>query len=223
MARSAKPPPAAEENTEDWIATYADAITLLLCFFVILLSISEPKQAKYEEMKKGFMEEFTTEEVSTPTLDMISEIRTVIDQQGIERDVSVEDNDRGVVLEFDSETFFAPGSATLKPEAKLFLARIAEILEKPEFEIFRAEVEGHTDDNPIHTDLFPSNWELSAARASSVVRFFVEKELYPARFAAVGYADTRPKLPNRDLAQKPIPQNQAMNRRVAVVLGREEF
>ncbi|MBT5495044.1 MAG: OmpA family protein [Alphaproteobacteria bacterium] len=80
------------------------------------------------------------------------------------------------------------------------------------------DVEGHTDDVPIRTARFPSNWELSASRASSVVRYFIEQGIKPSRLKAAGYADTKPKLPNKDIFDEGIPENREKNRRVGLRL-----
>jgi chemotaxis protein MotB len=86
------------------------------------------------------------------------------------------------------------------------------------YEKYFINVEGHTDDIPIKTARFPSNWELSAARASSVVRYFISLSLNSSRLSASGYADTKPKLPNSDLTGNVLKQNQAANRRVVLRL-----
>ena len=85
---------------------------------------------------------------------------------------------------------------------------------------FNIEVEGHSDDTPIRTKQFPSNWELSAARASRVVRFFIEEKMASFRFQAIGFAETKPKVPNRDAEGKPIKQNQMTNRRIELHVER---
>ena len=77
-------------------------------------------------------------------------------------------------------------------------------------------MQGHTDDTPVNTPAFPSNWELSAARATMVVRLFIQHGMEPTRLAAEGLADTRPKVSNRDVTGKPLPVNQEINRRVSV-------
>jgi chemotaxis protein MotB len=83
-------------------------------------------------------------------------------------------------------------------------------------------VEGHTDDMPIGTGQFPSNWELSTARASAVVRYLINNGIPAAKLRAVGYAQVMPKVPNRDVTGRPIPENQAQNRRVVIKLEKIE-
>jgi chemotaxis protein MotB len=95
-------------------------------------------------------------------------------------------------------------------------------LKSANFQDYSITVEGHTDDVPIETNLFPSNWELSTARAASVVRALVANGIPAAKLRAAGYADIMPKAPNRDGAGRPIPENQAQNRRVVIKLEKIE-
>ena len=91
-------------------------------------------------------------------------------------------------------------------------------LKAEKFRDYQITIEGHTDDAPISTAQFPSNWELSTARASAVVHYFLEQGIAAQKLRAAGYADTFPVAPNRDSAGKPIPENQARNRRVVIKL-----
>jgi flagellar motor protein MotB len=126
--------------------------------------------------------------------------------------------DRITTFEMGSAAFFASGSASLSDAGKAILSGILGPLTAAVAEGYRIRVEGHTDDTPIDTPQFPSNWELSTARASAVVHFFLEQGIPAQRLRAVGYADTEPKVPNRDAAGNPIPANQAQNRRVVIRL-----
>jgi flagellar motor protein MotB len=126
--------------------------------------------------------------------------------------------DRITTFEMGSAAFFDSGSARLSDGGKAILRGILEPLTSALAEGYRIRVEGHTDDTPIDTPQFPSNWELSTARASAVVHYFLEQGVPAERLRAVGYADTEPKVPNRDAAGNPIPANQAQNRRVVIKL-----
>lgn len=124
--------------------------------------------------------------------------------------VSLKMQERGIVISFASSLFFEPGTAGLKPHAAEVLNKIVQNLKTSQNVI---HVEGHTDNQPIASAIYPSNWELSAARASSVVRFFVKTHgLNPNKLAAVGYADTRPVALNNTVAGR------AKNRRVDIVI-----
>jgi chemotaxis protein MotB len=124
--------------------------------------------------------------------------------------------------QISSTAFFAVGSATLSASGRAILLDVATNLRAPRFDGYQITVEGHTDDAPISSALFPSNWELSTARAAAVVHFLLEQGLPAARLRAAGYADTFPIAPNRDLAGRPLPENQARNRRVVIRLEKTD-
>ncbi|MGB1540070.1 MAG: OmpA/MotB family protein, partial [Rickettsiales bacterium] len=155
-----------DEEDEDWMATYADAITLILCFFVILISVAEPSQAKFEDVKKGMMSEFSTnaESMESPFTLMEESFMEIIDSNNMEMTMAVGKTDRGILLELSSGAFYKPGSAEFKEEAIPVLEEVVEAIVSFSFDYpeYKVEVEGHTDDDPIHTAVFPSNWELSA-------------------------------------------------------------
>jgi chemotaxis protein MotB len=90
------------------------------------------------------------------------------------------------------------------------------MLNDPKYADIQDEIDGHTDDQPVATQQYPSNWELSAARAGAVARLFLALGMQPTRVEIVGFGDTRPKVANRDAQGRPLPANQAINRRVTV-------
>jgi len=125
-------------------------------------------------------------------------------------DVQLELQERGLIVRFAEQVFFDLGEATLKPEAMTALRKIAPVLKELPNAL---RVEGHTDNWPIRTERFPSNWELSVHRATNVVRFLIEEQGFdPDRLSAAGYAEYRPIRPN-DTAE-----NRAVNRRVDIVI-----
>ena len=127
------------------------------------------------------------------------------------------------IIHDDSHSaFFSSGQAELSDEGQRILGDLTAKLTSRNYINYSITVEGHTDDNPIHTPQFPSNWELSSARASAVVRFFIEHGIDPQRLRAAGYADVFPKVPNRDSHGNALPQNQAQNRRVIIKLEKIE-
>jgi chemotaxis protein MotB len=129
-------------------------------------------------------------------------------------------NRRGSTFDFKTGDMFAAGQATILPAAEPLLDRVAQNLIFLGVTNYRVDIEGHTDDVPINTAQSPSKWELSAARASAVARFLISRGVKADRITVLGYADTRPKAPNRDEAGNPIPQNRADNRRVVVRIER---
>jgi chemotaxis protein MotB len=205
-----------EEESEDWMTTFADMMTLLLAFFVLLASISKVDVVLFEQVKAGMAEGIGNRKVETPVENLKDEVSEVIKSLKVEDTVGIGTDSQGVTLEFAAGSFFAPGSAQFNQDAEPILSKIAATIGADRYTGFQIEVQGHTDDTPISTPQFPSNWELSAARASSVIRYFLEVGIAPARMKAVGYADTSPKVPNRGPTGEPLPINQEINRRVIV-------
>ena len=119
-------------------------------------------------------------------------------------------------MELSSGSFFESGSAVIKESMVTTLIDLSEIIQDFPTEDYRVDVEGHTDNVPINTAQFPSNWELSALRAVNVAHIFEDTGIPRDRIAAIAYADTRPKKPNTDEMGVNIAENQAENRRVVV-------
>ena len=218
MAKKFQDPP---EEPEDWISTYADAITLLLAFFVILVSFSKVNIPQFEAVQAGIKDQLGgTVDSDRPIFSMVNQMQMILDntplQDPSETDVGYDD--QGVVMEFATGSFFEPGSVELTSQAKTILQRVKRELELPPYDIFLIDVEGHTDDSPVSSPYYPSNWELSAARAARVVRYFQELGFEPSWLKASGFGDTKPLVPNRSLDGEPIPENQARNRRITIRL-----
>ena len=205
-----------EEDKEDWLVTYADAITLLMAFFVMLLTFAEYDIPAFEEAAAAIAEEVGGRQETTPTLQLQIDIQDVVFEMESDQVVVVTKDKKGLVIELASNAFFKLGSAEINEAAIPVLEGIVKTIAAPRYDYYMIDVEGHTDDDPISTAKFPSNWELSAGRASSVVRFFEEQGFLPGRLKATGYGSTRPKVPNRNEAGEAIPDNQAINRRVNV-------
>jgi chemotaxis protein MotB len=209
----AKPPEMIQDdaNEDDWLVTYADAITLLMAFFVIMFSVSEPNTEKFERVSKGVVETLSRNNVKAP----------LSPNSGKQAQVDMTTQSRTV--QFQSGKMFAPGSAKILPKAYPQLDRLSQNLVLLGNTRYSVTVEGHTDDVPINTAKFPSNWELSAARASAVVRYFLSRGVTPDRLKVVGRADTvSPRtapLYNKSTGES-IPENREANRRVVVKIKR---
>ncbi len=214
------PPPITEEpDDEEWLTTYADAITLLMAFFIMLVSFSKIDLPLFEEVMAGIQKEIGQgESKETTTSEVKTKIEEIVYQTGMEQVVDVQKDTRGVTIEMDSAGFFISGTAKIKEEAKPLLAKWAETLTNEVFKYFLIEAEGHTDNEPIHTEMFPSNWELSAARASAVVRELQANGVHVFQLKAVGFGDAHPKVPNLNPDGTPNKINQAKNRRVVILL-----
>ncbi|MEX2615007.1 MAG: flagellar motor protein MotB [Alphaproteobacteria bacterium] len=217
MAKRAKSPP---EEDESWLTTYADAITLLMAFFVMLVSFSKIDLPKFEEAMAGIKDKLGAEEApERPMFKLSQNLNSILDRVQIDQqEVHTGFDEAGVVIEFASRSFFRSGSAELLPEAEQILIEISYQLEQPPYDLYYVDVEGHTDDSPINTPEFPSNWELSTARATGVVRYLIGAGTQPDRMKASGYADVKPKYPNRDLFGEVIPGNREKNRRITIRL-----
>lgn len=221
-----------EPGVDDWLMTYADMITLLLCFFAVFLSVSQPRSDKLEEAQQEVKKVFSDPE-HIYQREIVAPADNLPSGSGIlpanpfglistNRNVEIKPGDKITTIEMNSSAFFPVGSADLNPEGQKILENIANVISDEKFNDYRVIIEGHTDDSPIQTARFPSNWELSTARAASVVRLLIEDGFPPSRLQAAGYADTFPKFPNRDANNAPLPDNQAQNRRVLIRLEKIE-
>ena len=202
---------------EGWMSTYGDLVTLLLCFFVMMLAASTPDAAKYEQIQAGLNEGVGKQEPQQRPIEMMMvELSDDIQSMDVTDKISLATDAQGIVLEFDGTTLFDYGSAAIKSEAIPSLKRIAATLQSDRYQKFIFNIEGHTSDEKFSSPQYPSNWELSAARASSVARFFEERGIPRVRLRVAGFYDVSPKYPNRDPFGEPIPQNRVKNRRVVI-------
>jgi chemotaxis protein MotB len=209
-----------ETGSEDWLVTYSDAMTLLLTFFVLLLSFSEIDQSKFEQVQGAIQGKVLKKEQHRPFSEAHDELQQLIHQEDVEQQVQVKMTNLGIKLNLASSSLYQVGSADIQ-EGKLGLLKdIAQVISQMNMDDFVVEVEGHTDDVPITSKKYPSNWELSAHRATNVVRYFIKQGISPGHLKAAGFADSRPLVPNRDQYGEPIPENQAKNRRVVIYIRR---
>lgn len=211
------------ENVDRWLLTYADMITLLVALFIMLYSMSAVNQEKFGALAQSMRREFQalpehnggkiigTGQVVDPLEQQALQLQRFLQETGLQTQVRVRHEERGLVISLLSDgTLFDLGSADLKPSARQVLDRVAQVLRAVPNPVL---IEGHTDNLPIRTAQYPSNWELSAARAARVLRYLVQKGGIPSqRLIAVGYADTRPLVPNNS------PSNRAQNRRVDIAI-----
>jgi len=221
-----------KENLERWLLTYADLITLLLAFFIILYVFSKQDSKRYDAMTMqlkaifsggtGVVDEGgrTGAQVLEGNVEGPSnvEIRRQLEAQingmsqtdGQENNISVITDERGIVIRIMDKAFYDTGKADLKDRAKETLSRIAPVIKTVPNEI---RIEGHTDNVPINTAEFKSNWELSVRRATEVVQYLIEKGgVSPIRISAAGYSEYRP------VAANDTDANRAMNRRIEIIV-----
>ena len=194
-------------------------ITLLLVFFVYLFSISKLDISKFFEARESLNKEFssnidakshlTFQERQEQLAQMINSLREMIKEKELEHMVFVSHIDDFLDIRLGTKVLFDSGSALLKDAIKPLLIEMSDIFIKNPGVVI---VEGHTDDLPIKTPQFPSNWELSAARAGSVARFLTGHGLEPSRMKIVGYGPYNPLVPNT------TEENRAKNRRIRITL-----
>lgn len=214
-------------ETGSWLDTYADTITLLLTFFILLYSISAVDSQKLSKLSKALQSSLGGS-TSIEKLENIEDLKVGVGKSNLEKEdlakkvnkavqdnnlqdsVKVREEDRGIVLQLDENILYDSGRADLKETSIKALDTITKLVKDMDNDVL---VEGHTDNIPIHNSEYASNWELSTARAVSVVRYFVEnKEVPPTRFAVKGYAEFRP------LVDNDTPENRSTNRRVDILI-----
>ena len=210
------------ESDESWLITYSDAITLLMTFLVLLLSVSTIDQAKFDQVVESMKEKAIggNQAFISPFETLEGNLKKVIDETQQQDAMIVERKPKGITVELSSTKFYDVGSADIQPESYPALNGIIEAVKNFDYDNYEIEVEGHTDNVPIHTEKFPSNWELSVHRATNILRYFAAHGLKQQGMKAAGYADTRPKVPNEDENGNAIPENQAKNRRIVINIFR---
>lgn len=203
------------EDQSAWLITYADLITQLMCFFVLMAMVSNPNPQKLGEVAKSLASGFVPDMVETPYAGMYKATESWIETQGIVADAAVSYSTRGVVIDLSGDLLFAHGNALPGLEAKAKLAALAEDIKRLPLDHTRVTVEGHTDDT-APAAIYASSWELSAARAAVVARILAESGVPPERIHAQAYGAFKPLLPNKDADTQPIEANRKKNNRVMV-------
>jgi chemotaxis protein MotB len=214
--------PQEEQVAEDWLVTYADAITILMAFFVMMFSISEPSPEKFDQVAGGILQELEGKNAAKAEalLVIAEEMKETVDSFEESDSASMDSNDNGMTFNFKNNSMFKGGSAVVLPEAEPHLDRVAQMVSLLGITNYKVEVEGHTDDVPIRTKQYPSNWELSAARAAAVVRWLISRGIDPTRLRAIGYGDTQPVAPNLNEDGEGVPENREENRRIVIKIER---
>jgi chemotaxis protein MotB len=205
-----------DDGEGNWLVSYADMMTLLFGFFVIMTAFSTPDAAKVEKLKQETAKSMNVK-YENPYENLTLSVGKVVKDFSLDKEIKMEETGDGIALIFRGTLFFDSGSAILRQEASNVVSKIAELL-APQSKGFKVIVEGHTDDAPIVSKTFPSNWELSSARASSVVRLLETKGFEHKMLRPLGLADTEPLLPNHDASGAVIQENRAQNRRIVIRL-----
>ena len=235
-----------DDGGEDagWIVTFSDLMSLLLTFFILLFSFASIEEQKFKKLLESLRDAFGVQQVpeagTREGLEMIksdveeqvmavdelgglvqkemqeiqSQVEEFVMKNRLQGKVEVRTGDRGAVIVISDVVIFPVGEAEFNPEAYPILEKMAELLKQFPYKV---RVEGHTDNVPIQTNRYPSNWELSTARAARIVRYFISKGIDPNRLSAEGFAHYRPIADNSTL------EGRAKNRRVEIVYTRESI
>ena len=219
MAKKAPPP---RQNDDAWMTSYSDVVTSLLAFFVLIISISTIDQQKVEYIQESIQKDVLKKEYEKPFVTLETKLKDIIENKNLQQDVFVEADNTGINITFSSGVLYQSGSANLLKNMKPFLSEMSKMIKDMKYDDILIEVEGHTDDVPIRTKKYPSNWELSASRATHVVRYLMNNGISKNKLKASGFADSRPKVPNI-VNGKGNKKNRATNRRVKVSVRRNDY
>lgn len=226
-----------EPKGDEWLATYSDCVTLLMTFFVLLYAMSSVDENKMRALAQAFRSVMAGEagdtileyslyngdvpliggEIPTDTIDgekieesMYYQVSKFVDEHDLEAVVDIIETDLGVAIQLRDNILFETSKSDLRSESKEILDSISGLISSLNNNIV---VEGHTDNRPINTAEFPSNWELSVDRAVNVVRYFVENgKIDPKRLSATGYGEFQPIVDND------TEENMEKNRRVNILI-----
>ena len=236
-----------EEGGSTWIVTFADMMTLILVFFILLYTLADFEDEAYKELVESVQVidgdgnqisviDFATRKGRNPEplkaiedmLGMnpshvpvenlkpalVAEMESMIDNTDLADSVDLAYNGDQINLQIDGRYLFESGQTQLKDRARFIFANLAQMFR--DYADYKIAIRGHTDDQNIQTAQFPSNWELSAVRATTVLRYFIGQGIDPRRMTATGYADYLPLVENNSS------ENRARNRRVEFVLEKEK-
>jgi chemotaxis protein MotB len=218
-----------ENSSGGWEIIYSGFAMILLCFFIMLSSFSSIEEAKVLKFVKSFTKavsilsggiKLDSGNIVVPmSADMVDsdsqlaglyqKLKTLAEHRKLEQDVAIDYSSKGLVMRLSDHALFDLGAADISPKALPLLQKVSAIIAESPYEV---RVEGHTDDLPIKTARYPSNWELSTARAVNVLRYFIETYgISSKRLSAEGFGEYHPMVPNNSS------ENRAKNRRVEII------
>lgn len=203
------------DNDENWLITLSDLMTLLLVFFVMFFAVANNAGKDKKQAEPPVKELQPVAAAKTPAQataeKMKAEMASTINNLGMKEDVSVQAGNSEIIITMKERLTFKPAEADMLGSSDPVMEKVAKLIkENPSFIV---EIDGHTDNVPIKTSTYPSNWELSVARATSVLKYFINRHgIEPSRFYIKGNADQRPVVPNTS------PELRAQNRRVEIRL-----
>jgi len=225
-----------------WVITFADMVTLMMVFFILLFAVGTIEDKKWRQIKQSLSAALGSDTVSEAGLrqgldviadplddktvhavdevgamvakeieEIVSEVEEFVFKNKLSGEVQVSSDARGAIITISDVVLFPAGQARMTLPGKRKLRQVFDLLKQFDYNV---KIEGHTDNSPIRTEKFPSNWELSASRASEVVRMLILDGYPPEKLSVEGFAEFRPKAPNNN------PENRAINRRIEIVYQR---
>ena len=215
-----------KDVVDGWMGTYGDMVTLLMAFFVMLYSASDPDPGKFEEIVESMKEAFSNQEVENEFKKLHENLEEIIENTILDEAVEVELGPNGILIKIPGSSLFASGSADVMTDMAPVIVEIStaitQLLDESSYHDYMIEVEGHTDDEPIGEDseIFSSNWDLSAIRATGIVELLYNSGIEMDKLKPIARAESIPLLPNRDENGIPIPENRAKNRRVVIKVNK---
>ena len=215
-----------KDVVDGWMGTYGDMVTLLMAFFVMLYSASDPDPGKYEEIVESMKEAFSKQDVENEFKELHESLVDIIENKNLENAVEIELGPNGILIQIPGSSLFASGSADIMTDMAPVIVEIStaitQLLDQSSYHDYMIEVEGHTDDEPIGEDseIFSSNWDLSAIRATGIVELLYNSGIAMDKLKPIARAESIPLLPNRDENGIPIPENRAKNRRVVIKVNK---
>jgi chemotaxis protein MotB len=224
------------ENHERWLLSYADFITLLMIFFIIMYAMSNLNKAKYEKLTTALNQAMGDGSAIADTGskmggeignglsedEKLKKVKENIDkylkENHLSDSVTTTIEKRGLVVSFKDSLFFDSGRAEVRPEQIDKLIKISKIINQSIVGDNYIRVEGYTDSVPVHNDVYKSNWDLSVMRASNVAQILINKVgIKPRRVSAIGYGEYRPKADNS------TDKGKSINRRVDILIMNSKF
>lgn len=205
-----------EFDQNSWQISFLDTIIVLLCLVIVLATFpefSDSNNADLTDQKNEFLLK-----VGWDIIQFNNELKQQFEEELAQGRVMLEKGDYEIRMVFIGSVFYEQGSAELLTEGKNIIQRIATKIMLLNRSDYKIDVEGHADSSPIKTDKYPSNWELSAARAAGVVKFFLDLGVPSSSLKASGYADSTPLFNETDISGNIISKNQDFNRRIVIRL-----
>lgn len=215
-------PPSRDDSTPhdegNWLVSYADMMTLLCAFFIMMFSMAKLNAPDYEKVRKEVAKQFGGD-VESQSDKMAKFVTQIINDLGIEKEVLISSDPYGVSIVFESTVLFGTLSAYIREPGRNVLKKLIQKIQERQFaerKEYRIVVEGHTDSRPVISGRHASNWELSGARASRVVRMFKNFGFSSDHLLAIGYGDSRPRSIDRKPSGEWDSQAADQNRRVVI-------